>query len=73
MHLIKYSLQLEKLAQDLFAYCASDFPESDPKYQHIGGVVVVSQHGNPSFSDLCKVNSTASTSSEGRCDDECHN
>uniref|UniRef100_A0A5K3ENU2 SCP domain-containing protein n=1 Tax=Mesocestoides corti TaxID=53468 RepID=A0A5K3ENU2_MESCO len=73
MHLIKYSLHMETLTKVLFIYCASDYPESNPKYQHIGGVVVASENEKPTFSDLCKVNSTASKSSEDRCDDECHN
>uniref|UniRef100_A0A5K3EMF3 SCP domain-containing protein n=1 Tax=Mesocestoides corti TaxID=53468 RepID=A0A5K3EMF3_MESCO len=73
MHLIKYSVQLEEVAQELFIYCASDFPESDPTYQDMGFVVVASEDEKPRFNDLCKVNSTASKSSEGRCDDECHN
>uniref|UniRef100_A0A5K3G369 NTF2 domain-containing protein n=1 Tax=Mesocestoides corti TaxID=53468 RepID=A0A5K3G369_MESCO len=72
MHLIKYTSQMEKLAQEVFTYYASDFPESDPKYQHIGGVVVLSQHGKPRFSDMCQVNSTASKSSEDGCDDDYH-
>uniref|UniRef100_A0A5K3EMA2 SCP domain-containing protein n=3 Tax=Mesocestoides corti TaxID=53468 RepID=A0A5K3EMA2_MESCO len=73
MHLIKYTLQMEKLAEELFTYCASGVPESDPKYQHIGGAVVVPEDGKPRFSDLCKVNSTASKSSKDRCINECHN
>uniref|UniRef100_A0A5K3FQA3 SCP domain-containing protein n=1 Tax=Mesocestoides corti TaxID=53468 RepID=A0A5K3FQA3_MESCO len=73
MHLIKYSLQMETIAQELLSYCASDYPESDPKFQHIGDVVVVYEDGKPTFSDLCIVNSTAFKSRTDRCDEDCHN
>uniref|UniRef100_A0A5K3EM94 SCP domain-containing protein n=1 Tax=Mesocestoides corti TaxID=53468 RepID=A0A5K3EM94_MESCO len=74
MHLIKYSMKMEKLAEELFTYCLSVYTASGRnRYQHIGGVVMVARDGKPRFTDLCNVNSTDFKSSKDRCDDDCHN
>uniref|UniRef100_A0A5K3FY97 SCP domain-containing protein n=1 Tax=Mesocestoides corti TaxID=53468 RepID=A0A5K3FY97_MESCO len=73
MRLLAYSLEMEKLAQESLRFCQEPYQESDPEYQNVGIVTMISQDVRPKFHDLCRVNSTPFDSKNDNCDNGCHN
>uniref|UniRef100_A0A5K3FLA6 SCP domain-containing protein n=1 Tax=Mesocestoides corti TaxID=53468 RepID=A0A5K3FLA6_MESCO len=73
MQLMKYSVEMEKLAQELLDLCGSDFPESDPRFKDVGISELSSEGGMPQYRDFCNEDSKTYNYEGDSCKGHCLN
>uniref|UniRef100_A0A5K3F146 SCP domain-containing protein n=1 Tax=Mesocestoides corti TaxID=53468 RepID=A0A5K3F146_MESCO len=73
MQLITYSFEMEKLAQELFDFCGSDFPETDPRFKDVGIAELTSEGGIPQYRDFCYEDSKTYSYERDNCNGHCLN